>query len=165
MAALQAEGRPFQGVLYFGLMLTPEGPKVVEYNARFGDPECQAVLSLLESDLMDILLACRNGTLDQLDIRWKDAAACCLVMASGGYPEAYRTGYPITGLEEAGNTATIFHAGTKLGPDGTIVTSGGRVLGVTAVGGDLDAAIGAAYRSAQHISFTDAHVRTDIGRT
>lgn len=165
MAALRAEGRPFQGVLYFGLMLTPDGPKVVEYNARFGDPECQAVLSLLETDLMDILLACRNGTLDQLTIRWKDAAACCLVMASGGYPETYQTGYPIAGLEEAGTTATVFHAGTKRDPDGTIVTSGGRVLGVTAVGGDLNAAIDAAYGSAQHISFTNAHFRTDIGRT
>ena len=117
--ALKAEGRPFQGVLYFGLMLTPDGPKVVEYNARFGDPECQAVLSLLETDLLDIFLACRNGTLDHLNIRWKDGAACCLVLASGGYPGSYAKGLPITGLEDAGQQAVVFHAGTKLGDDGT----------------------------------------------
>ena len=134
VAALRAEGRPFHGVLYFGLMLTPDGPKVVEYNARFGDPECQAVLSLLDSDLMDIFLACRNGTLDQVDVRWKDGAACCLVLASGGYPGSYGKGYPITGLEEAGQSAVVFHAGTRLGEDGSVLTSGGRVLGVTATG-------------------------------
>ena len=165
VAALKAEGRPFHGVLYFGLMLTPDGPKVVEYNARFGDPECQAVLSLLESDLMDIFLACRAGTLDQLDIRWKEAAACCLVLASGGYPGKYATGYPINGLEEAGKTAVVFHAGTKLDEGGVIRTSGGRVLGVTAVGRDLETAIDEAYAAAKHISFQDMHFRTDIGRT
>ena len=126
MAALKAEGLPFQGVLYFGLMLTPDGPKVVEYNARFGDPECQAVLSLLETDLLDIFLACRNGTLDHLNIRWKDGAACCLVLASGGYPGSYAKGLPITGLEDAGQQAVVFHAGTKLGDDGTVFTNGGR---------------------------------------
>ena len=165
VAALKAEGRPFQGVLYFGLMLTPDGPKVVEYNARFGDPECQAVLSLLETDLMDIFLACRSGTLDQLDIRWKDAAACCLVLASGGYPAKYATGYPIDGLDEAEQTAVVFHAGTKRDEDGTIRTSGGRVLGVTAVGETLDASIDGAYAAAGHISFQDMHFRADIGRT
>ena len=165
VAALRAEGRPFHGVLYFGLMLTPDGPKVVEYNARFGDPECQAVLSLLETDLMDIFQACREGTLDRLDIRWKDAAACCLVLASGGYPTSYQKGYPITGLDEAEQTAVVFHAGTKRDEDGTIRTSGGRVLGVTAVGEDLDAAIDGAYAAAKHISFQDMHFRTDIGRT
>ena len=165
VAALKAEGRPFHGVLYFGLMLTPDGPKVVEYNARFGDPECQAVLSLLETDLMDIFQACREGTLDRLDIHWKDAAACCLVLASGGYPAKYATGYPITGLEEAEQTAVVFHAGTKRDEDGTIRTSGGRVLGVTAVGDDLNAAIDGAYAAAKHISFQDMHFRTDIGRT
>ena len=164
VAALKAEGRPFQGVIYFGLMLTGDGPKVVEYNARFGDPECQAVLSLLESDLLDIFAACRAGTLDTLDIRWRDEAACCLVLASGGYPGAYRTGYPISGLEEAGKTAVVFHAGTKLGEHGQILTSGGRVLGVTATGETLDKAIGAAYDSARRITFTDMHLRTDIGR-
>ena len=165
MAALKAEGRPFQGVLYFGLMLTPEGPKVVEYNARFGDPECQAVLSLLDTDLMDIFLACHDGTLDKLEIRWKASAACCLVLASGGYPGHYQTGYPITGLKEAGETAVVFHAGTKRAEDGRILTSGGRVLGVTAVGPELKSAITCAYHSAKHISFTDLHFRTDIGRT
>ncbi len=164
VAALKAEGRPFQGVIYFGLMLTGDGPKVVEYNARFGDPECQAVLSLLESDLLDVFTACRAGTLDTLDIRWRDEAACCLVLASGGYPGAYQTGYPISGLEEAGKTAVVFHAGTKLGEHGQILTSGGRVLGVTATGETLDKAIGAAYDSARRITFTDMHLRTDIGR-
>ena len=165
VAALKAEGRPFHGVLYFGLMLTPDGPKVVEYNARFGDPECQAVLSLLETDLMDIFQACREGTLDRLDIRWKDAAACCLVLASGGYPASYEKGYSITGLAEAEQTAVVFHAGTSRDEDGTIRTAGGRVLGVTAVGETLDAAIDGAYAAAKHISFQDMHFRTDIGRT
>ena len=164
VAALKAEGRPFQGVLYFGLMLTPDGPKVVEYNARFGDPECQAVLSLLEGDLLEIMLSCRNGTLDQLDIRWKEGAACCLVLASGGYPASYQKGYPISGLEEAGKTAVVFHAGTRLTEEGELVTNGGRVLGVTAVGADLNAAIDGAYAAAAHISFLHMHFRRDIGR-
>ncbi len=145
-------------------MLTPDGPKVVEYNARFGDPECQAVLSLLDSDLMDIFQACRDGSLDRLDIRWKNAAACCLVLASGGYPGSYEKGYPISGLEEAGRTAVVFHAGTKLGPDGAVLTSGGRVLDVTATGGDLAEAIGCAYHSAKYIHFTGMQFRRDIGR-
>ena len=164
VAALQAEGRPFQGVIYFGLMLTPNGPKVVEYNARFGDPECQAVLSLLDSDLMEIFAACREGELNKMDIRWKPGTACCLVLASGGYPGSYQKGYPITGLEEAGETAVVFHAGTKLDENGDIVTNGGRVLGVTAVADTLDQAIDGAYASAKHIHFQDMHFRTDIGR-
>ncbi len=164
MNALKAEGRPFSGVIYFGLMLTPNGPKVVEYNARFGDPECQAVLSLLDTDLMEILQACVNGTLDQIDIKWKQESACCLVLASGGYPMDYKKGYPISGLDEAGKTAVVFHAGTKKDANGTILTNGGRVLGVTATGRTLNDAIDAAYASAQHISFTDMHFRTDIGR-
>ena len=163
VAALKAEGRPFKGVIYFGLMLTKDGPRVVEYNARFGDPECQVVLSLLDSDLMDIFTACREGTLDQLDLRWKDSAACCLVLASGGYPLDYRKGFPISGLEEAGKSAVVFHAGTAE-KDGQIVTSGGRVLGVTALGDTLDQAIDNAYAAAKPISFTDMHFRTDIGR-
>ena len=162
--AMKAEGRPFKGVIFFGLMLTPDGPKVLEYNARFGDPECQAVLSLLETDLLDIFLACRNGTLDHLNIRWKDGAACCLVLASGGYPGSYAKGLPITGLEDAGQQAVVFHAGTKLGDDGTVFTNGGRVLGVTATGPDLNAAIDSAYAAAGHIHFQDMHFRTDIGR-
>ena len=161
--ALRAEGRPFQGVLYFGLMLTPSGPKVVEYNARFGDPECQVVLSLLDTDLMDILQACVDGTLDRLQIRWKDEAGCIVVLASGGYPLDYKKGYPISGLDEAGQTAMVFHAGTKLGPGGEYLTNGGRVLGVTATAPTLDGAIAGAYDAAKHISFQDMHFRTDIG--
>ena len=166
MAALKAEGRPFQGVLYFGLMLTPDGPKVIEYNARFGDPECQAVLSLLESDLLHIFRACREGTLNQVDIRWKDSAACCLVLASGGYPLSYQSGYPITGIEqaEAVGQVNVFHAGTALDDQGRLVTKGGRVLGVTAVAADLEQAIDCAYQAGRHISFTNMHFRHDIGR-
>ncbi len=164
VAALRAEGRPFQGVIYFGLMLTKDGPRVVEYNARFGDPETQPILSMLDSDLLEIFLACRNGTLDQADIRWKPGAACCLVLASGGYPVRYQSGYPISGLEEAEKTATVFHAGTKLGEDGSILTAGGRVLGVTALGDTLEAAIANAYATAKPISFRDMHFRTDIGK-
>ena len=160
--AMAAEGRPFQGVLYFGLMLTPDGPKVVEYNARFGDPECQAVLSLLDSDLLDILLACLEGRLDTADIRWKAEAACCLVLASGGYPGSYGKGYPIEGLDRVEN-AVVFHAGTAQ-KDGQIVTNGGRVLGVTAVAPTLDAAIDAAYAAAKPIHFQDMTFRHDIGR-
>ena len=164
VAALKAEGRPFHGVIYFGLMLTPNGPKVVEYNARFGDPECQAVLSLLDSDLLEIMMACRSGTLDQVDAKWKDEAACCLVLASGGYPNSYVKGYPITGIDEANKTAVVFHAGTEQGENGDVLTNGGRVLGVTATGADLEAAIQGAYAAAAHISWTDMHFRTDIGR-
>ncbi len=164
VTALNAEGRPFQGVIYFGLMLTKDGPKVVEYNARFGDPETQAVLSLLDSDLMDIFQACVDGTLDKIDIKWKDQAACCLVLASGGYPVQYQSGYPISGLEEAGQNATVFHAGTKLGEDGQILTAGGRVLGVTALGATLEEAISNSYTAAKPISFQDMHFRKDIGR-
>jgi len=161
MAAMRAEGRPFQGVLYFGLMLTPEGPKVVEYNARFGDPECQALLMRLDTDLMEILEACVNGTLDQVNVRWKDEASCCLVLASGGYPTAYEKGKDITGLEQVEN-AVVFHAGTAV-KDGRTVTNGGRVLGVTALGENLDAAIGNAYAAAKPIAFEKMHFRTDIG--
>ena len=164
VAALKAEGRPFQGVIYFGLMLTPNGPKVVEYNARFGDPECQVVLSLLDTDLLEIMMACRNGTLDQVDVKWKDGSACVLVLASGGYPNAYQKGYPISGIDKANETAVVFHAGTKKGENGEILTNGGRVLGVTAVGADLEEAIQGAYAAGAHISWTDMHFRTDIGR-
>ena len=164
VAALKAEGRPFHGVLYFGLMLTPEGPKVVEYNARFGDPECQAVLSLLDGDLLEIMLACRSGTLEQVEYGWKQQAACCLVLASGGYPLDYKKGFPISGLEEAGRTAVVFHAGTA-DRDGQTVTAGGRVLGVTALGDTLEQAVANAYCAAKHISFTDMYFRSDIGRT
>lgn len=161
MAAMKAEGRPFQGVIYFGLMLTPEGPKVVEYNARFGDPECQALLMRLDTDLMDILEACVNGTLDQLDICWKKESSCCLVLASGGYPVAYEKGKVITGLD-AVEDAVVFHAGTAA-KDGAVVTNGGRVLGVTALGETLENAIQNAYAVAKPIHFEGMHFRNDIG--
>ena len=164
VAAMQAEGRPFKGVIYFGLMLTKDGPKVVEYNARFGDPETQPLLSMLDTDLMDIFQACVDGTLDQLEIKWKDGAACCIVLASGGYPVKYQSGYPISGLEEAGKLATVFHAGTKIGEDGAVLTAGGRVLGVTATGKNLEDAIAKAYAACKPISFQDMHFRTDIGK-
>ena len=160
VAALRAEGRPFQGVLYFGLMLTPQGPRVVEYNARFGDPECQAVLSLLETDLMEIFEACRAGTLNKLEIRWKPEAACCLVLASQGYPKSYETGYPIT--IPADLDAQVFVAGAKL-EEGVLKTSGGRVLGVTAVGDTLQEAIDKAYREGAKVTFENAYYRKDIG--
>ncbi len=164
---LKAEGRPFVGTIYFGLMLTPKGPRVIEYNARFGDPETQAVLSLLDSDLMDILEGCVNGTLAQVDIQWKqNAHACCLVIASGGYPMSYESGYPISGLDEANacpNVTRVFHAGTKL-VDGQIVNAGGRVLGVTALGSTHDEAVSCSYNAGKCISFTDMHYRNDIGK-
>ena len=159
--ALNAEGRTFKGVIYFGMMLPPEGPKVVEYNARFGDPECQAVLSLLETDLMDILEACVDGTLDQLDVKFKDAASCCLVLASGGYPVAYEKGKEITGLDQV-KDAVVFHAGTKK-QDGKFLTNGGRVLGVTAVAPTLREAVVKAYAAAGPVNFEKMHFRTDIG--
>ncbi|MBO5728153.1 MAG: phosphoribosylamine--glycine ligase, partial [Oscillospiraceae bacterium] len=162
--ALKAEGRPFKGVIYFGLMLTKDGPRVVEYNARFGDPETQPILSMLDTDLMDIFEACVNGTLDKVDIKWKSGAACCIVLASGGYPVSYQSGYPISGLEEAGKNATVFHAGTKLNDKGEIVNAGGRVLGITATGDSLSDAISNAYAAAKPITWTDMHYRTDIGK-
>lgn len=161
--AMNTEGRTFTGCLYFGLMLTPEGPKVIEYNCRFGDPETQVVLPLLESDLLEIMLATINGTLDKVDVAFSQACACCVVLASGGYPKSYQTGYPIEGLELAEKSATIYHAGTKRDND-CVLTNGGRVLGVTAVASTLDAAIENAYEAAQKIKFVDKHMRTDIGK-
>jgi len=163
VAALKAENRPFHGVIYFGLMLTEKGPRVVEYNARFGDPETQPLLSMLDTDLMEIFEACVNGTLDQVEVKWKDGAACCIVLASGGYPIAHKTGYPISGLNDV-EGATVFHAGTKLNEDGQFVNAGGRVLGVTALGGTLEEAIANAYAAAKPITWTDMHFRTDIGK-
>lgn len=161
--AMAAEGCPFKGVVYFGLMLTPSGPKVIEYNARFGDPEAQVVLPLLETDLVDICLAVLDGRLDQIDIRWQDRNACCVVLASGGYPGAYETGYPISGLDSV-TESLVFHAGTR--QDGaTIVTAGGRVLGVTAVSDTLEGAISQAYQDVARIHFDKVHYRRDIGRT
>lgn len=162
--AMEAEGRTFRGCLYFGLMLTPQGPKVIEYNCRFGDPETQAVLPLLDSDLLTIMEATVNGTLEQTEVCFSTDAACCVVLASGGYPQHYETGYPIAGLAEAGKHAQVFHAGTRCGENGAVLTSGGRVLGVTARAANLSAAVAAAYQAADNISFTDMHMRRDIGQ-
>lgn len=163
--AMSAEGRPFKGCLYFGLMLTKNGAKVVEYNCRFGDPETQVVLPLLETDLVDIMEAISEERLGDLDIKWSDKSCACVVMASGGYPEKYETGKPISGLDEKGQTdgAYVYHAGTKLA-DGQYLTAGGRVLGVTATGGGLKDALYKAYKAVEGISFEKAHYRRDIGK-
>ncbi len=163
--AMSAEGRPFKGCLYFGLMLTSKGAKVVEYNCRFGDPETQVVLPLLETDLADIMEAITEERLGELDIKWSDKSCACVVMASGGYPEKYETGKPISGLDEKGQCADayVYHAGTKFA-DGKYLTAGGRVLGVTATGDDLRSALDAAYKAVGGISFEKAHYRKDIGR-
>lgn len=165
VAAMRAEGAPFKGCLYFGLMLTPDGPKVIEYNCRFGDPETQVVLPLLQSDLLDILCACTDGTLAQAEVQFSAGAAACVVMASGGYPEHYERGKVIAGLEQAesGADISVYHAGTMLRDDGTLVTAGGRVLGVTAAAQTLQAALNNAYAAVHHISFDGAHYRKDIG--
>lgn len=166
LAAMAAEGRPFTGILFFGLMLTEDGPKVLEYNARFGDPETQVVLPRLETDLVDIVEACIDGTLEQMDIQWADNAAVCVVLASGGYPLQYAKGYPIQGLHafDGRTDLMIFHAGTAKNEEGQIVTNGGRVLGVVALDHDLNAAIAKAYANIGAVSFTDVHYRKDIGR-
>ena len=164
LRAMNAEGFTFKGVLYVGLMLTKDGPKVVEYNARFGDPETQVVLPLLDSDLFAIMRAVREQRLAEMDIRWKDGAAACVVLASGGYPGKYEGGKPISGLEEAeAMGATVYHAGTKR-TDAGYVTAGGRVLGVTALGDTLADAIHKAYAAAEQIHFDGAHMRRDIGK-
>lgn len=163
--ALNAEGRTFRGCLYFGLMLTPEGPKVVEYNCRFGDPETQVVLPMLKSDLFTIMKACHDGTLADTDVEWADGACACVIEASGGYPQHYEKGYEISGLDENGQYegVTVYHAGTKKA-DGKYLTNGGRVLGITATGKDLSEALEKAYATVEHITFKDMHYRTDIGR-
>ena len=164
--AMKAEGRPFKGCLYFGLMITPNGPKVIEYNARFGDPEAQVVLPRLKTDLVDICEAIIDEKLDSVDVEWYDGAAACVVMASGGYPVAYKKGIEITGLDENGSVdgAIVYHAGTKLDGD-RFLTNGGRVLGVTAKADTLDEALKKAYSAVKKINFDGAHFRTDIGRT
>lgn len=165
MAAMNAEGRTFRGCLYFGLMLTPDGPKVIEYNCRFGDPETQVVLPLLETDLFTILRAVTEGSLRTVDVTFSDRHAACVVLASGGYPGAYEKGKPISGLAEGqlpGSDAVVYHAGTAL-RDGALVTAGGRVLGVTALGDTLEEAVAHAYRAADGISFAGLHRRGDIG--
>lgn len=164
--AMVAEGRPFKGCLYFGLMMTPKGPKVIEYNARFGDPEAQVVLPRLKTDLVDIIDAVIDERLDEIEIEWSKDASACVVMASGGYPEAYKKGIEITGLNDKGNVdgATVYHAGTTY-TDGKFYTNGGRVLGVTASAPTLDEALEKAYSAVKKIHFDGAHYRTDIGRT
>ena len=162
---IAAQGAPYVGVLYAGLMLTEEGPKVLEYNCRFGDPEAQAILPLLEGDLADILLACAQGRLAEVDMRWKEGAAATVVMAAPGYPGKYPRGVPITRIGQAEATGcVVFHAGTKIGDDGRLLTNGGRVLAVSAVGDNLDTAIEAAYIGVNYVHFNEAHFRTDIGR-
>ncbi|MBQ3953194.1 MAG: phosphoribosylamine--glycine ligase [Ruminococcus sp.] len=164
--AMRKEGRPFKGCLYFGLMMTPKGPKVIEYNARFGDPEAQVVLPRLKTDLVEICEAVIDERLSELDIEWEDGAAACVVMASGGYPVSYKKGIEMTGLDENGQVdgAIVYHAGTKF-ENGKFYTNGGRVLGVTAKAPTLDEALEKAYAAVKKISFEGAHYRTDIGRT
>ena len=162
IAAMAKEGRIYRGCLYLGLMVTADGPKVVEFNARFGDPETQVVLPLLDSDLVTIMCACADGTLADVPIRWKDGAAVCVVLASGGYPGHYDKGQEIHGLADAeAMGALVFHAGTAM-KDGKLVTNGGRVLGVVGRGADISSAVDAAYAAAAKISFKDVYYRKDI---
>lgn len=164
MNALNAEGRTFKGIIFFGLMMTPNGIKVIEYNARFGDPETQVVLPRLKTDLLEIFNAVVDERLDQVNVEWEDNAAVCVICASGGYPKKYTTGYEISGIDtaEKKDGVTVFHAGTK-SDNGRCVTSGGRVLGVTATDDNLDKAIKKAYEAVGDISFNDMHFRKDIG--
>ena len=161
IAAMNAEGRTFKGCLYFGLMLTPKGPKVIEYNCRFGDPETQVVLPLLESDLLTIMRACTNGTLADTEVKFSDKNACCVILASNGYPVSYKKGFEITMTEEA--AAHTFVAGAKLA-DGKLLTSGGRVTGTTAIADTLEEAIREAYRLSDGVKFEGAYRRSDIGQ-
>ncbi len=163
--AMLKENRPFVGIIYFGLMYTKNGMKVIEYNARFGDPETQVILPRLKTDLLDIMLACTNGTLDNMNIEWYDNAAVCVILASGGYPVSYTKGYEITGLEKISEKKNmiVFHAGTEK-KEGKIVTSGGRVLGITGIGNNIDEAIKTAYEGVEIVNFNQKHFRTDIGK-
>lgn len=163
--AMNAEGRTFKGCLYFGLMITPKGPKVIEYNCRFGDPETQVVLPLLKSDLAEIFMAVSEGRLAEVTVEFENGCAACVIMASGGYPVKYQSGYPMSGIDEANKLPDtfVYHAGSKI-VDDKIVTAGGRVLGVTAKAEDLQTALKKAYKAVECISFTDAHYRRDIGR-
>lgn len=163
--AMKAEGRTFKGCLYFGLMATPKGVKVIEYNCRFGDPETQVVLPLLDGDLVDIFEAVYNGTLADVPIKWKNECCSCVVMASGGYPKSYPKGLEMQGMDDKGQVDGVFvyHAGTKYA-DGKFYTNGGRVIGVTATGETLQAALDKSYAAVKKISFENAHYRTDIGR-
>lgn len=164
--AMAAEGRPFTGVIFFGLMLTAEGPKVLEYNARFGDPEAQVVLPRMKNDIMDVMEACVDGKLDTITLEFEDNAAVCVVLASDGYPVSYEKGYEITGLSafEGKDDYYCYHAGTKFDDQGKIVTNGGRVLGVTATGKDLKEARAKAYEATEWVDFANKYMRHDIGR-
>ena len=164
--AMNAEGRTFKGCLYFGLMLTPKGPKVIEYNCRFGDPETQVVLPMLDADLYEIFEAISNHELDKVDIKWHKGSCACVVMASGGYPESYPKGIEMNGFDEKGQAegCFVYHAGTKLSDDGKFLTNGGRVIGVTAKGDTLPEALSTAYAGVDKISFEGAHYRKDIGQ-
>lgn len=163
--AMVKENRKFKGCLYFGLMVTPNGVKVIEYNCRFGDPETQVVLPVLDTDIVDIMEAIYDEKLDEIDIKWKDEACACVVMASGGYPKKYATGLEISGLDNSGQVenAFVYHAGTRF-EDGKFLTAGGRVLGVTATGENLEKALEKAYEAVGKINFENAHYRKDIGK-
>ncbi len=163
--AMAAEGRPFKGVIFFGLILTEDGPKVLEYNARFGDPEAQVVLPRMKNDIIEVVEACIDGTLDQIDLQFMDDACVCVVLASDGYPISYQKGFPIHGLEafRGNDTCFCFHAGSKFNEKGEIVTNGGRVLGITALGKDLKTARANAYKAAEWVSFDNKYFRHDIG--
>lgn len=165
--AMAAEGRPFTGVIFFGLMLTEDGPKVLEYNARFGDPEAQVVLPRMKNDIIDVMEACVDGKLDTIDLQFEDNAAVCVVLASDGYPVAYEKGFPITGFDkfDGKDDYYCYHAGTKFDENGTIVTNGGRVLGITATGKDLKEARAKAYEATQWVEFENKYMRTDIGKS
>ena len=160
--AMNKEGRTFKGCLYFGLMLTPKGPKVIEYNCRFGDPETQVVLPLLESDLLEIMMACTNGTLDKTEVKFSDKYACCVIMASDGYPQKYASGFEITMDDKVKDS--VYVAGAKLSDDGKLLSAGGRVLGVTAIGANLSEAIANSYDKVKAVSFGNAYYRSDIGQ-
>ena len=164
--AMAAEGREFKGVIFFGLMLTPDGPRVLEYNARFGDPEAQVVLCRMKNDIMDVIDACIDGTLDQVDLQFEDNAAVCVVLASDGYPVSYQKGFEIKGLEhfEGKEDYYCFHAGSKFDDKGRIVTNGGRVLGVTAKGATLKEARAKAYEATEWVTFDNKYMRHDIGK-
>ena len=164
--AMAAEGRPFTGVIFFGLMLTGEGPKVLEYNARFGDPEAQVVLPRMKNDIIDVMEACVDGKLDTIDLQFEDNAAVCVVLASDGYPVSYEKGFPISGLEkfEGKDDYFCFHAGTAFDKEGRIVTNGGRVLGITATGKDLKEARKKAYEATEWVDFANKYMRHDIGK-
>ena len=163
--AMAAEGRPFKGVIFFGLMLTPKGPRVLEYNARFGDPEAQVVLPRMKNDIIDVVEACIDGTLDKIDLQFEDNAAVCVILASGGYPISYEKGFPIDGLEKFNDKEGYycFHAGTRLTEKG-VVTNGGRVLGITATGDTLKEARANAYQAAGWVDFENKYMRNDIGK-